>query len=127
MWHPQTGQRLFLKMAVVFFSPALLEELVFRVAWLPHPSEGVLPTTWLVWAASGLVLFVINHPLNALTLAPRGNPTFFNPIFLSLAGLLGLACTLAYALTGSLWVIVVLHWLVVMVWLFALGGEQKLT
>ena len=126
-WHPQTGKRLFLKMAVVFFSPALLEELVFRVAWLPHPSEGVLPTTWLVWAASGLVLFVIYHPLNALTLAPRGNPTFFHPIFLSLAGLLGLACTLAYALTGSLWVIVVLHWLVVMVWLFALGGEQKLT
>lgn len=126
-WHPQIGKRSLANMVMAFFSPALLEELVFRVAWLPHPSEGVWPTSWLLWAVSGLVLFVIYHPLNALTFYPRGYPTFFKTIFLSLTGLLGLACTLGYALTGSLWVIVVFHWLVVMGWLFILGGEQKLT
>jgi predicted Abi (CAAX) family protease len=126
-WHPQIEKSSWAKIVMAFFFPALMEELVFRVAWLPHPSEGALPTTWILWALSGLFLFIIYHPLNALIFYSRGNPTFFQTNFLSLTGLLGLACTLAYALTGSFWIVVVFHWLVVIVWLFVLGGQQQLT
>ena len=127
-WHPQTerGRRLLMGSIIAFFSPALLEELVFRAIWLPHPTEDISPSAWLFWGVSGLLLFILYHPLNAATFYRQGNPTFFHPIFLSLTGLLGLACTLAYALTGSLWIVVVIHWLVVTIWLFGFGGETKL-
>ncbi len=81
---------------------------------------------WILWAVLGLGIFVAYHPLNAVTFYRQGNPNFFNPIFLSLTEFLGLACTIAYFFTGSLWIVTLLHWLVVVVWLFGLGGEQKL-
>ena len=110
----------------VFFIPALIEEMVIRVMLLPHPSEGRSPGVWWLWAGFGLVVFVGYHPLNALTLYPKGDPTFLDPIFGILAGLLGLACTLAYRLTGSLWPAAVIHWLAVVVWLVGLGGFERL-
>lgn len=113
-------------MLLLFFMPALLEELIMRVLLLPHPTEGVLPQTWLIWSAISLVIFVVYHPLNALTFYPAGNPTFFQPIFLVLSGLLGLVCTVIYLQTGSLWLIAIAHWLVVAVWLLWLGGYQKM-
>ena len=127
-WSPHIYpfKNLFSGMITTFFCPALIEELVFRVAWLPHPSEEVKLVTWILWAALGLGLFMVYHPLNALTFYRQGNPTFFNPIFLSLTDLLGLACTIVYFLSGSLWTVTLLHWLIVVVWLFGLGGNQKL-
>lgn len=113
-------------MLLLFFMPALLEELVMRVLLLPHPTEGVLPQTWLIWSVISLVIFVVYHPLNALTFYPAGNPTFFQPIFLVLSGLLGLVCTVIYLQTGSLWLIAIAHWLVVVIWLLWLGGYQKM-
>jgi predicted Abi (CAAX) family protease len=107
-------------------TPAITEELVFRVLSLPHPLEVINWYKWAFWAAFILLLFIIYHPLNAKTFCPAGYPTFFHPIFLTLAGLLGLSCTLAYALTGCFWVIVLIHWIVVVVWLLALGGKQTL-
>jgi predicted Abi (CAAX) family protease len=65
-------------------------------------------------------------PLNAITFYKRGYPTFLKPIFLILTGLLGTACTIAYRFTGSLWTITVMHWLTVVVWLFFLGGDDRL-
>lgn len=111
---------------LLFLMPALLEELVMRVLLLPHPTEGVLPQTWLIWSVISLAIFVVYHPLNALTFYPAGKPTFFQPIFLVLSGLLGLACTVIYLQTGSLWLIAIAHWLVVVVWLLWLGGYQKM-
>ena len=113
-------------MLLLFFMPALLEELIMRVLLLPHPTEGVLPQTWLIWSVISLVIFVVYHPLNALTFYPVGKPTFFQPIFLVLSGLLGLVCTVIYLQTGSLWLIAIAHWLVVVVWLLWLGGYQKM-
>jgi predicted Abi (CAAX) family protease len=110
----------------VFLMPACLEELIFRAFLLPHPSERIAIEAWLVQAAISLVLFIVYHPLNAISFYRAGNPTFFHPIFLSLAGLLGASCTAAYALTGSIWTSVVIHWLVVAIWLFGLGGRAKL-
>jgi predicted Abi (CAAX) family protease len=111
---------------LLFFLPALVEELIFRVWLLAHPTEAVNTMTWLVWAAISLFLFVIYHPLNALTFYREGNPTFLSIVFLSLAALLGIACTAVYILTGSMWTAVVIHWLVVTIWLFCLGGKAKL-
>jgi predicted Abi (CAAX) family protease len=109
------------------FMPAILEELVFRVFLLPHPTEII---NWFNWVLSGLVsllLFIAYHPLNAMTFFKKGLPTFFNLVFLGLAALLGLICTVAYAVTGSLWAIVLIHWAVVVVWLIVFGGIGKLT
>lgn len=111
---------------IALFSPAFLEEALFRVSVLPAAVEGVAAGAWILWAALALIVFILYHPLTALTIYPRGYPTFLHPIFLLLTGLLGLACTVAYRLTGSLWAITLIHWLVVVVWLFALGGQQRL-
>ncbi|MBD2250440.1 type II CAAX prenyl endopeptidase Rce1 family protein [Nostoc parmelioides] len=110
----------------VIITPAIAEELVFRVLLLPHPLEVINWYGWTLWAGFILLLFILYHPLNAKTLYRVGFPTFFHPIFLTLTGLLGLCCTIAYALTGSLWAIVLIHWIVVLVWLLALGGREKL-
>ncbi|MGF1601891.1 MAG: type II CAAX prenyl endopeptidase Rce1 family protein [Thermosynechococcaceae cyanobacterium] len=112
--------------AWTFFAPALVEEIGFRVLLIPHPTEFVLPRTMLLWVCISLGLFIIYHPINALTAYKQGNPTFFQPIFLSLATLLGIACTSMYLITGSLWPSVLLHWLAVVIWLLWLGGLERL-
>ncbi|MGA1262711.1 MAG: type II CAAX prenyl endopeptidase Rce1 family protein [Prochlorothrix sp.] len=127
--------------ALVF--PALFEEILFRVLPLPvaNPAPIVpIPSLdpisplaipffdldlWL-WPSLSLLLFILAHPLNALLFFPRRRPTFYNPTFLTLAGFLGLICTLAYLQSGSLWPPVFLHWLIVVVWLLLLGGCRRL-
>lgn len=108
------------------FFPALAEELFFRVLLLPHPLEISNLFQRCLWAIVSLLLFVVYHPLNAKTFFKPGLTTFFNPIFLGLAALLGIICTVAYGLTGSLFVIVVIHWIVVVFWLIVFGGIAKL-
>ena len=125
-WQKPIKKRLGWKLLLLLFSPALLEELVFRVMLLPYPSHDNLPKYWFIWAFTGLLLFILYHPLNALIFYQKARPVFRRPIFLWLCGLLGLACTVAYFLTGSLWIIVLIHWLVVVIWLFGLGGEKSL-
>jgi predicted Abi (CAAX) family protease len=107
-------------------TPAITEELFFRVLFLPHPTAAVNWQIWSLWAGLSLLIFVIYHPLNAKTFYKDGYPTFFQPIFLTLAMLLGITCTTTYALTGSVWIIIFIHWLVVVLWLLAFGGMQKL-
>ena len=107
-------------------TPAITEELFFRVLFLPHPSTAV-NWQWSIWAALSLLIFIIYHPLNAKTLYKDGYPTFFQPIFLFLAALLGITCTITYALTGSAWIIIFIHWLVVVLWLAYFGGISQLS
>ncbi len=111
----------------LFFLPAFMEELVFRVLLLPHPFEGVNGIEWLFWVTLSLSLFIVYHPLNALLFYPQGRNLFRQPIFLVFAGLLGIVCAISYTITASLWPPVIIHWLIVVIWLFLLGGEQKLT
>ncbi|MEH2139063.1 CPBP family glutamic-type intramembrane protease [Nostoc sp.] len=108
------------------FTPAILEELLFRVILLPHPTEITNWLRWSLWAIVSLVLFVLYHPFNAKTFFKAGNPTFFNRVFITLTLCLGVICTVAYTLTGSFWVIVLIHWVVVVVWLIVFGGMTKL-
>ncbi|NJL48948.1 MAG: CPBP family intramembrane metalloprotease [Leptolyngbyaceae cyanobacterium SM2_5_2] len=73
-----------------------------------------------------LVLFVLMHVVSSLTVYPDGFPTFTTPLFLLSALLLGFICTMAYWQSGSWWVPVVMHWLVVFVWLMFLDGYGQL-
>ena len=112
--------------AICLLTPAITEELFFRVLLLPHPAENPpIANQWL-WGCISLIIFVIYHPLNALTFYPAGRKTFLDPVFLFLATLLGAICTLVYFQSGSLLPIVIIHWLIVVVWLLLLGGYQKL-
>jgi predicted Abi (CAAX) family protease len=45
---------------------------------------------------------------------------------LTLYTFLGLACSIAYWLTGSLWTITILHWLAMSAWILRLGGMHLL-
>lgn len=110
----------------LFFLPALGEELVFRVMLLPYPTELNLFWPTLGAMLLSLVLFLLYHPLNALLFYPRGRNVFFQPIFLGLTGLLAVATTAIYWHSGSLWLIAIFHWLVVVTWLMLLGGYGKL-
>ncbi|MDJ0648845.1 MAG: CPBP family glutamic-type intramembrane protease [Xenococcaceae cyanobacterium MO_188.B19] len=113
-------------MTTSFIAPAILEELVFRVVLLPQSSEYVSFKALLVYSIISLLLFIIYHPLNGITFFPAGRKTFFNPVFLFLAALLGLICTIAYLRSGSIWISVVIHWLTVVTWLLCFGGMKKL-
>jgi uncharacterized protein len=106
--------------------PALLEEGFWRVLVLPHPTEIMSDRKRWRLGLPMLGLFVVMHPLNAMTLYPMAFATFTNPVFLLTAALLGLICTFMYWRSGSLWVVTAMHWLVVVVWLLFLGGYTSL-
>ncbi len=125
VWKASKWQYLLLAVQL-FLMPSLLEELIFRVVMLPYPGAGVTEQQWILWAIASLVIFVICHPLNAKTLYKNADPTFFNPIFLTLTLLLGIACIGVYYFTGSLLTITVIHWGVVVLWLMVLGGLERL-
>ncbi|NJL49165.1 MAG: CPBP family intramembrane metalloprotease [Leptolyngbyaceae cyanobacterium SM2_5_2] len=106
--------------------PAFVEEVIFRVMLLPHPNEGVPGWRWLFWAALSLVLYVLYHLLLGKTIYRQANDTFSDRRFLVLVGWLGLLLTGLYWITGSLWLIVPVHWVAVVVWIYALGGKGRL-
>ncbi|MDZ8053139.1 MAG: type II CAAX prenyl endopeptidase Rce1 family protein [Aulosira sp. ZfuVER01] len=113
-------------LAICLLTPAITEEMFFRVLLLPHITEDVSRTKKWIWGCISLVIFIVYHPLNALTAYPAGFPTFMNPVFLLQATLLGIICTIAYFQSGSLWPSVVMHWIIVVVWLVFFGGYERL-
>ncbi|MEL6385548.1 MAG: CPBP family glutamic-type intramembrane protease [Cyanobacteria bacterium J06626_18] len=115
-----------IRMIQLFIVPAMVEEGIFRVVLLPHPLEGIDGSRWLLWVALSLTAFVFYHPLNARLFYPPGRGTFADQRFLILVVLLGIVCSGVYALTGSFWAIALIHWIVVVVWLLALGGDARL-
>lgn len=105
--------------ATAFLMPGLTEELGFRVLLIPHPSEPVSLRKRQFYIALSLLLFVVYH-LHPFV------PLFFRTgAFLTGASLVGIVCTLAYLKSGSLWLPVILHWLIVAVWLLVFGGLAK--
>jgi predicted Abi (CAAX) family protease len=110
---------------VLLLTPGITEELAFRALPLPHPSERCSRQHQVVAGVLALTAFVLWHPLNGLWTA-RVWPVFTDPVFLTLAALLGAACTLAYLLSGSLWPPVLIHWASVVSWGLFLGGRKLL-
>lgn len=110
----------------LFFMPALVEEIIFRVVLLPHPVEGVPGWRWLFWATVSFVLFILWHLLLAKTIHRNAREVLTDSRFLILMGWLGLVLIGAYWITGSLWVVTFIHWVTVLVWIYALGGKDRL-
>lgn len=112
-----------LRIAIVaWIAPGLLEELVWRVCLIPHFTEAIEPLTFWFWVILSLILFAIYHPLNFFV----KHDTFKDPIFLLLATLLGIVCTISYLESGSIWTPTFVHWAIVVVWLSFCGGYEKI-
>jgi len=108
---------------ILLVTPCLVEEVLYRAVLLPHPVEAMSPKTRCVWTLVSLLAFMVSHPINGWI---SGRTVFLDPIFLVLATLLGILCTLTYLKSGSIWVPMLFHWLTVVVWIMFLGGWQKL-
>jgi predicted Abi (CAAX) family protease len=115
----------FLPLTLLIF-PALLEEIFFRGILIPRNIRERGPNQIAFFSLLSAVLFVLWHPLNALTINPTAKIFFLNPLFLVIVFLLGLSCSLGYIYSRSLWVPVIMHWLTVMVWVLLLGGRNLL-
>lgn len=108
----------------LFIFPSFLEESFFRGIIIPVNTreKGINHIAGFTLISS--LLFVIWHPLNAVTINPGARTIFLNPYFLIVAFCLGIACSLTYIYSKSLWVPVIVHWLTVFVWIFFLGGRN---
>lgn len=113
-------------MITCLFLPAISEESIFRVMLLPHRNENPSRFELTVSNILSLALFIVYHPLNALTVFPAGYPTFLNPVFLFQAGVLGIICSMSYNKTGSIWPSVFIHWFLVINWQIFFGGRDRL-
>ncbi|MEO1001742.1 MAG: CPBP family glutamic-type intramembrane protease [Cyanobacteria bacterium J06638_7] len=122
-WRWPPLPRLLPRAAGLLLFPSLVEELIFRVALLPHPLEGEPAARLLAWSALSVGMFVLYHPLAARLWYRQARPLFDDPRFLVQCTLLGLACALVYVVTGSLWPPLLIHWLAVLVWLEPLQGR----
>lgn len=115
-----------LLLVTLFIFPSLLEEAFFRGVLIPRntiergAARSILAIGW------STLLFVLWHPLNAVTINPSAPAIFFDPVFLSIAAVLGIACGYGYIVSKSLWVPVLIHWTTVVVWVFFLGGRNLL-
>ena len=123
-----------------FFTPALLEETVYRAAMLPRRTDDektALAQLWsaacgagdrdLAWRTGGaLAVFVAMHPANGILLRPKARAVFCDWRFNTAAAILGAACSVLYLETGCVWAPAVLHWLVVAVWLIGFDGLERM-
>jgi len=111
---------------LVFFQPALVEEIIFRGMLLPREARAISRGRLGLIAGGALALYIASHPLNALLFKPSLLHVLASPAYLAIVALLGLACTAAYWISRSLWPAVVMHWLTVLAWLWLLGGQALL-
>ncbi|HEX9949922.1 MAG TPA: CPBP family glutamic-type intramembrane protease [Thermodesulfobacteriota bacterium] len=108
----------------LFFVPSLFEETFFRGLLLPHKSRATSTGLLLLYSLFSIFVFIVWHPINAMTINHPAFAIFTNLVFLCLAALMGIACTITYLKTGSLWIPIVIHWLTVLAWVFFLNGRN---
>jgi predicted Abi (CAAX) family protease len=111
---------------IVLVHPAFVEELIFRVILLPRDAAVMRRGRLLALAALALTLYVASHPINAMIFRPQVLGLFTSVPYLTITALLGVACTVAYFISRSIWPPVLIHWLTVVLWLWLLGGEALL-
>jgi predicted Abi (CAAX) family protease len=102
-----------------FLMPALLEELGFRALLIPHPTESVPLRKRQLYAVISWILFVLYH------LHPFVPLFFRTPAFITGAASVGVVCTLSYLRSGSIWLPIILHWVIVVSWLLVFGGLRN--
>jgi len=125
-WRWAPWRQLLPRAARWFVVPALVQEVLFRALLLPSALDGVPPLAMVPWLALSVGLFVAWHglPLGRGREALRMRRS--DPRGLVQLSLLGLACGLAFVVSGSLWPSVWIHWLAVLVWRQALPGQPRL-
>ena len=111
---------------LLLIQPALLEEIIFRGLLLPRDAQTMPRHRLAAVAAMALAVYVASHPANAWLFRPGVLDVFASPVYLVLAALLGLACTIAYFISRSIWPPVAIHWLTVVTWIWFLGGQELL-
>ena len=89
---------------------------------LPIPSRGESARSGR-WIVASLILFVLWHPVEALTFLP-GAHLFLTLPFLACTLILGAACGWMRYATGSLWPAVAFHGVTVFLWQAAFGGPD---
>ncbi len=107
---------------ILLVFPCLLEEAFFRGLLIPRNARDHGVTHAIGYTALSTTLFVAWHPLNATVMESSATPLFWKPAFLFIVALLGLSCSIAYIVSRSLWVPILIHWATVVVWVFFLGG-----
>ena len=122
-WHWSPWRQLLPRAVRFLFVPAIVEEVLFRALLLPSALDGVEPLSMVPWVALSVGVFVAWHGLT-LGLRRGGDlhMRWADPRLLLQVSLLGLACALAYVVSGSLWPAVGIHWLAVVVWRQGLLG-----
>ena len=113
-----------LALVTLLVFPVLPEEAFFRGVLIPRNTleRGRARTIFVI--AGSTLLFVLWHPLNALTINPSAPPLFLDPAFLLITAALGITCGWGYVVSRSLWVPVLILWVTVVVWVFFLGGRN---
>ena len=104
---------------ILFFIPALAEELIFRgvlLSWLASFSQR-----WGSWLSA--ILFMLWHPLQALTFGPPWSAIFLQPSFLFATFLLGIILTHIRIVSQSMWPVIAIHWILVLLWKLFFGGS----
>ena len=119
-----TEPGLALRMLVVFFIPAVGEEIPFRGVLTPGPNDSVRPRLEIALSTS---LYTLWHVFEAVTFLPAAAPIFLRPDFLLCCAVLGLGCAVMKRRTGSIWPAVILHWALVVIWQTWLGGVSALS
>lgn len=115
---------LFLIPFILFVFPSLLEEIFFRGILIPNDLKEQSNLKIYLYIVGSTLLFVIWHPLNALTINPSAVDFFLDGRFLLITTFLGLVCGYTYVHSRSLWVPIVIHWLTVLAWVVFLGGRN---
>jgi predicted Abi (CAAX) family protease len=108
----------------LFIFPAFLEEAFFRGILIPNKTKEKGGKAVLAAALFSAAAFTLWHPLNALIVNPSAQELFLNPHFLFIVFCLGIACSLSYIFSQSLWVPIIIHWLTVLIWVIFLGGRN---
>lgn len=116
-YNPVSLERAAWTALVVFFTPALTEELLFR-SWLPRFAETRRPIAWI---GGSTAAFVVYHFVLLLWMS-GANDIFLRPEFLVSAAVLGVICAVLRMRSGSLWPAVIFHWTTDVLWLTQFGG-----
>lgn len=115
---------LFLLPLSLLIFPSLLEEAFFRGVLIPNNTKEKGYGYIVFYTLLSTAVFILWHPLGALTINPVARGIFLNPSFLFIVFCLGLVCSLSYIYSRSLWWPIAIHWLTVLLWVLLLGGHN---
>jgi predicted Abi (CAAX) family protease len=116
-----------------YIFPSLFEEIIWRGAMLPLPSNHYDGSCWKNTfplnriALLVLAAHVLSHPLAGATIWPRGRIVFNDPRFLLLATIVLGGATTSYVVSGgSVWAAAMTHSVPLILWRDYFDGEHKL-